>query len=130
MRVYSDLSPVFQIGSANATASEELRALLGGFVFTMSPPSDGWFATYNARHVFLRFAPTANLEAIETREVYEVSEEQNLTLQKTILGLPQGRSYSVGIEVRDDAGTAAYTSPPRQTTTLTQSEALAISYSE
>ncbi len=133
MREYSQRAPIIfgaPLPKPIEAASLVLTALLGGFIAATTPDSRGWIESYNARHVFLKFAQTSNLEAIETREVYEVSEGQNLSLQKTVLGLPEGQSYSVGMEIRDDDGNAVYSSPEASITTLTYSDALAINYSE
>jgi hypothetical protein len=106
----------------------DLKPLLNGFMVSLRPGPRGWFTTYQARKIYLNFSLQSDPESVEQREIYEVSDTQNLTLQKTIFGLSEGETYLVSYELRDDANLLVAVSLPEAIQTLNLEDALGIIY--
>jgi hypothetical protein len=96
----------------------QLIPLLGGFVAVLECPRAGWFDALNAAQIRLSYYVAAPGFVSQNVEIYAVEPGQNMTLQKTVLGLPHSHEVRARFMLLDESGDAVFVSTLASVQTL------------
>jgi hypothetical protein len=96
----------------------EIVPLLRGFCARLSCPVEGWFKSYGAREIRLDYhSDSADFEP-QSVEIYTVEDEQNMSFQKTVLGLGANRAIQARFVLLGENGAPVFVSTLQNVETL------------
>jgi hypothetical protein len=88
----------------------QLVPLLGGFCARLSTSASSWTSSYGAREIHLTFFPDEPDADAQRFDLYQLEDGQNMTFQKTVLGLGVLRAIKARFVLLGENGTPVFIS--------------------
>jgi hypothetical protein len=100
----------------------EYTPLLGGIAIRLSCADTTWKEGFGADSLFLHVYQQNTPRSGEMAEIYSVEAGQNMTLQKTLLGLKPGATYNAQFLLSNADALIFYASPTQTVQTRTTAD--------